>query len=359
MNMKKKIGVFLVCMLFAAMCAAQGVNSTDENSSNDERKTTFMGTNILSILQFPWRVLNLDWNYWDSSPDMYTIPGGNVGIGTTHPNAKLDVNGSIAVDGTVVIDSNGMWVGDPTGLVGPQGPMGPQGPQGEQGPQGSRGPRGYTGPQGPQGPPGADGVDGAQGPPGADGVDGAQGPQGPQGEQGAQGDSGVNSLVSITDEPAGANCAAGGKKIYAGLDNGDGGGTAGNDVLEPGEVDSTSYVCNGAQGPQGPQGPQGEQGPPGPNMIVAMGSISYDGSVYTGYNIQSVTWDSSQKGYIITLIGISYRERDYVTLITPMGGGFMGCYSQTGGTNPNLLVDIDDHMGNSIQCDFSFVVLKP
>ena len=40
-----------------------------------------------------------DWNYWSNSPHMYSIPDGNVGIGTDNPQAKLDVNGSVRVQG--------------------------------------------------------------------------------------------------------------------------------------------------------------------------------------------------------------------------------------------------------------------
>ncbi len=34
------------------------------------------------------------WNYWNDSPNMWSIPDGNVGIGTNNPQAKLDVRGS-------------------------------------------------------------------------------------------------------------------------------------------------------------------------------------------------------------------------------------------------------------------------
>jgi len=37
---------------------------------------------------------NKDWNYWTNWPNIWLIPGGNVGIGTTNPQAKLDVRGS-------------------------------------------------------------------------------------------------------------------------------------------------------------------------------------------------------------------------------------------------------------------------
>jgi cysteine-rich repeat protein len=78
---------------------------------------------------------------------------------------------------------------------------------------------------------------GSQGPAGPAGP---AGPQGPQGDAGVQGPAGLTSLVKATMEPPGANCAAGGTKITIGFDR-----DADND-LDPGEVDSTTYVCNGA-----------------------------------------------------------------------------------------------------------------
>ena len=65
------------------------------------------------------------------------------------------------------------------------------------------------------------------------------------GSDGAAGLAGFNSLINLTDELAGVNCEFGGVKIDVGLDNGDGGGTAGNATLETGEIDQTSYVCDG------------------------------------------------------------------------------------------------------------------
>lgn len=54
---------------------------------------------------------------------------------------------------------------------------------------------------------------------------------------------GLQGLVAVTDEPKGIHCAATGKKIESGLDDGMPSGTAGNGVLEAGEVDNTAYSC--------------------------------------------------------------------------------------------------------------------
>lgn len=78
---------------------------------------------------------------------------------------------------------------------------------------------------------------------------------GAPGSTGATGADGYNTIVKLTTESAGANCpSTGGKKVESGLDNGDGGGTSRNGVLEAGEVDVTTYVCNGLNGANGADG---------------------------------------------------------------------------------------------------------
>jgi Collagen triple helix repeat (20 copies) len=89
--------------------------------------------------------------------------------------------------------------------------QGQPGPQGLSGPAGPQGPKGDVGPAGPQGPAGTNGMDGAPGAPGAAGKDGKDG-----------------TSVTVSDEPAGANCANGGAKLVS--------------------VSGTTYVCNGANG---------------------------------------------------------------------------------------------------------------
>ena len=79
---------------------------------------------------------------------------------------------------------------------------------------------------------------GAQGIQGATGLTGATGATGAQGIQGTQGIQGLKSLVKTTPEPTGPNCAAGGTKIESGID------ANSNNILEPTEVITTSFVCN-------------------------------------------------------------------------------------------------------------------
>jgi hypothetical protein len=76
---------------------------------------------------------------------------------------------------------------------------------------------------------------------------------------GTSGPPGHGALIAI-DTDVGTACADGGQRIRAGVDDGAGGGTAGDGILQPGEVDTTAYVCNGATGATGPTGPAG---PPG------------------------------------------------------------------------------------------------
>ena len=73
------------------------------------------------------------------------------------------------------------------------------------------------------------------------------------------GNAGANALIASATEPAGTNCSTGGIVITSGSD-------ADNDgILDPNEITSTQYVCNGAAGSVGAAGPQGPVGPTGSN----------------------------------------------------------------------------------------------
>jgi hypothetical protein len=63
-----------------------------------------------------------------------------------------------------------------------------------------------------------------------------------EGEEGPIGPTGLNSLINITNEPAGANCENGGINVEIGVDNNS------NGILDTDEILATSYVCNGVDG---------------------------------------------------------------------------------------------------------------
>jgi hypothetical protein len=69
------------------------------------------------------------------------------------------------------------------------------------------------------------------------------------GVNGTNGANGLATLVSIVSEPVGTNCQYGGQMVTAGPDNNN------NGVLDSSEVTSAKYVCNGTTGPTGPAGP--------------------------------------------------------------------------------------------------------
>ncbi|MFH2010388.1 MAG: choice-of-anchor Q domain-containing protein [bacterium] len=64
------------------------------------------------------------------------------------------------------------------------------------------------------------------------------------------GGDGINSLVRVESVPVGdANCQEGGQRILTGMDDGDGAGTAGDGVLHDDEADGPiQYVCHGDSG---------------------------------------------------------------------------------------------------------------
>lgn len=60
--------------------------------------------------------------------------------------------------------------------------------------------------------------------------------------QGPAGPEGLQSLVDISNEPAGQNCTAGGLKVSSGIDKN------GNGILDGDEVSLTKFVCDGSNG---------------------------------------------------------------------------------------------------------------
>lgn len=58
-----------------------------------------------------------------------------------------------------------------------------------------------------------------------------------------QGLTGLSSLIILTDEPPGANCAAGGVKVASGLD------ANRDNILQDNEIQNVKYVCNSSSVP--------------------------------------------------------------------------------------------------------------
>ena len=171
--------------------------------------------------------------------------GATGGIGATGSDGSLGPAGPTGLDGSIgqvgATGINGaMGATGPTGATGATGAAGPTGASGTPGAGGVTGPTGATGATGPKGATGATGATGAAGPIGATGATGGVGATGATGATGPTGASGGgSSLITTTAEPAGANCGNGGIRIQVGIDDNV------NSVLESGEVDATSYVCNG------------------------------------------------------------------------------------------------------------------
>ncbi len=94
------------------------------------------------------------------------------------------------------------------------------------------------------------------------------------GSQGEAGAAGKDTLVSVTTEPAGSQCATGGEKIVTGVD------TNSNGVLDPSEVTSTRYVCNGPKG----SGTLVSTGAEAPGTHCAAGGIAINTGVDTNGN---------------------------------------------------------------------------
>ncbi|SHH19488.1 hypothetical protein SAMN04488109_3110 [Chryseolinea serpens] len=69
--------------------------------------------------------------------------------------------------------------------------------------------------------------------------------------QGEDGQPGLNSLIGVAEEGPGAHCENGGFKLQSGLDKDR------NGALNPDEVETTNFVCNGKTGSAGSNGTNG------------------------------------------------------------------------------------------------------
>ena len=118
--MKRKIICILVIALLIATTALPvvgtiNVDKNQEMDSSDEpegfQKPSRRLSKPLLLPPFILQLVNGDWDYWSSPPNMFTIPDGNVGIGTSNPTSELEVVGNVEADSYTI---NGVPVGTST-----------------------------------------------------------------------------------------------------------------------------------------------------------------------------------------------------------------------------------------------------
>jgi hypothetical protein len=158
---------------------------------------------------------------------------------------------------------------------------------------------------------------------------------------------GRNSLIRLTSEPAGANCAAGGQRIDVGVDlNGDG-------SLDVSEIQATGYVCNAASTVDA-------SAPPGSCHALKIqstsGRVSLDA---TGWGLGTGNWTLEYwikvhdefVGQRIVQMNEAYGSNNVQSW---MEDGRVSCNTYKGVTGPgNLLVwspRIDDGQWHHIAC---------
>jgi hypothetical protein len=91
-------------------------------------------------------------------------------------------------------------------------------------------------------------------------------------------------------------------------------------------------------------------------MIVAMGTVSNTGSIQEALNVDSVTWNSAQERWEITLDGINYVSSNYVTVVSGVFRTGVSGYANHSSVSGKLLVKMFASNTTPIKEGFSFVV---
>jgi len=102
--MKKQFGKKIKLVLIIGICGlfiTVAFSSAIGEQINERSVKVKTGQDPISPISpilgglFNFRFLNRDWNYWDNKPNLFSMPSGNVGIGTMTPDDRLDVVGMI------------------------------------------------------------------------------------------------------------------------------------------------------------------------------------------------------------------------------------------------------------------------
>jgi DNA-binding beta-propeller fold protein YncE len=141
------------------------------------------------------------------------------------------------------------------------------------------------------------------------------------GDDGNNGTDGRTALVSVTSVSATIGCTNGGSRIDVGLD------LNGNGILEPSEVQSTSYVCNGTPG----TGSDGDDGTDGLMALVALSNEAPGANCSNGGTRIDAGIDSNRNNILDAdeIQSTSYACNGDGTLLTPstISLSFAGRYS--------------------------------
>ena len=160
--------------------------------------------------------------------------------------------------------------------------------------------------------------------PSTTGNGGAISPAGPVGA------GGFKSLIAMSTEPAGNNCAYGGTKVTSGLDLDSSGS------LDPGEVSATSYVCNGSPYAVVPVVPPGcgtqplSLGTPFYVSPAGLGGAAYRGDAVTF----SVTVTDPNTCSSVTVAS------NYIWTLVSKPLGSTATLSNTNAASPTLVADV-------------------
>ncbi len=105
--MKKGIIGIIICLLLIAspILTSGGILGNVKTINNKNIIFLDKESDIQSV-KLNVNQTDLDWDYTSNPPNMYTIPSGNIGIGTSNPSAKLDIEVSNGGAATIGSSSN-------------------------------------------------------------------------------------------------------------------------------------------------------------------------------------------------------------------------------------------------------------
>jgi len=105
--MKKGIIGIIICMLLIATTVLSYAGNIDSIKSINDKNIIFLEKEKeLKSENIEGYESDYDWDYSSNPPHMYAIPSGSIGIGTTNPSAKLDVEVSSGGAATIGASSN-------------------------------------------------------------------------------------------------------------------------------------------------------------------------------------------------------------------------------------------------------------